>query len=177
MGLQYSITGIGSVILQTSVNGLGDSAIAAIAAALKVHILLSCPLDGLGQAMAPFAGQNVGAKKIDRISQGLKSAVICGFCVCAILIVIVFFIGRGAVSLFLDRENLSPEIVTEIIEYGNKYLSIISVISAKDWLLLLFLATKWNILSDWINPILNALFQDLSFKGMRLVPRTSGLIL
>ena len=124
MGLQYSITGIGSVILQTSVNGLGDSAIAAIAAALKVHILLSCPLDGLGQAMAPFAGQNVGAKKIDRISQGLKSAVICGFCVCAILIVIVFFIGRGAVSLFLDRENLSPEIVTEIIEYGNKYLII-----------------------------------------------------
>ena len=124
MGLQYSITGIGSVILQTSVNGLGDSAIAAIAAALKVHILLSCPLEGLGQAMAPFAGQNVGARKIDRVSQGLKSAVICGFCVCAILIVLVFLIGKGAVSLFLDSETMSAETMKEIIDYGNRYLII-----------------------------------------------------
>ena len=124
MGLQYSITGIGSVILQASVNGLGDSAIAAIAAALKVHILLSCPLDGLGQAMAPFAGQNVGAKKIDRVSQGLKSAIICGFCVCALLIIIVFFIRRGAVSLFLDSKTMSAETMKEIIDYGSRYLII-----------------------------------------------------
>ena len=124
MGLQYSITGIGSVILQASVNGLGDSAIAAVTAALKVHILLSCPLDGLGQAMAPFAGQNVGAKKLDRVGQGLKSALICGFVVCACILVLGYFIGEGAISLFLDKEELTPEVVSEIVGYGFKYLMI-----------------------------------------------------
>ena len=124
MGLQYSITGIGSVILQASVNGLGDSAIAAITAALKVHIFLSCPLDGLGQAMAPFAGQNVGAKKIDRVGQGLKSAIICGFILCAILVVVCALIGRGAVNLFLDKDELTPDKIEEILTYGSRYLFI-----------------------------------------------------
>ncbi len=124
MGLQYSITGIGSVILQASVNGLGDSAIAAITAAQKVQILLACPLDGLGQAMAPFAGQNVGAKKIDRVGQGLKSAVICGMAVSLMIVCICAVIGRTAVSLFLDKTELTPDQVETILNYGTQFLFI-----------------------------------------------------
>ena len=73
MGLQYSITGIGSVILQTAVNGLGSVYVASMTAASKISVFLCCPFDALGQTMAPYAGQNIGAKKLDRVDR--KSVV------------------------------------------------------------------------------------------------------
>ena len=69
MGLQYSITGIGSVILQTAVNGLGSIYVASMTAGSKINIFLACPFDALGQTMAPYAGQNIGARKLDRVER------------------------------------------------------------------------------------------------------------
>ena len=89
MGLQYSITAIGSVILQASVNTLGSMAVAAVAAGSKVSLFFCCPFDALGGTMATYAGQNVGAKKLERIRQGVKSAschrlyLFCGCLSCA----------------------------------------------------------------------------------------------
>ena len=68
MGLQYSITAIGSVILQASVNTLGSMAVAAVAAGSKVTLFFCCPFDALGGTMATYAGQNVGAGKLDRMA-------------------------------------------------------------------------------------------------------------
>lgn len=76
MGLQYSITAIGSVILQTSVNNLGSDVVASVAAGSKISAFLCCPFDALGSTMAVYAGQNVGARKLERISQGIKSSII-----------------------------------------------------------------------------------------------------
>ena len=75
MGLQYSITAIGSVILQTAVNGLGSLVVATVTAGSKISMFLSCPFDALGSTMATYAGQNVGAKKLDRVSEGIKSSL------------------------------------------------------------------------------------------------------
>lgn len=63
MGLQYSITAIGSVIMQTALNGLGAMAVAATTAANKVSMFFGCPFDAMGTTMATYGGQNVGAKK------------------------------------------------------------------------------------------------------------------
>ncbi|MDE6699613.1 MAG: MATE family efflux transporter, partial [Acetatifactor sp.] len=54
MGLQYSITAIGSVILQTAVNGLGSSAVAAVTAGSKMSIFFCCPFDALGGTIATY---------------------------------------------------------------------------------------------------------------------------
>ena len=64
MGLQYSITGIGSVILQTAVNGLGSIYVASMTAGSKINVFLACPFDALGQTMAPYAGQGYHAEFI-----------------------------------------------------------------------------------------------------------------
>ena len=61
MGLQYSITAIGSIILQSSVNALGSLYVAAVAAGAKLFQLLACPFDAMGATMATYCGQNVGA--------------------------------------------------------------------------------------------------------------------
>lgn len=74
MGLQYSITAVGSILLQTAVNGLGATAMAAIAAGSRVSMLLVCPFDAMGTTAATFAGQNLGAGKLDRIHQGSRTA-------------------------------------------------------------------------------------------------------
>lgn len=64
MGLQYSITAIGSTILQAAVNTLGSTYVAAMTAGSKMFNFTCCPFDALGSTMATYAGQNVGAAKI-----------------------------------------------------------------------------------------------------------------
>ena len=59
MGLQYSITAIGSTILQAAVNGLGSSYVAAMTAGSKMFNFTCCPFDALGSTMATYGGQNV----------------------------------------------------------------------------------------------------------------------
>ena len=84
MGLQFSITAIGSVTVQWSVNGLGVDAVAAVSAASKLSMFFACVFDALASTMATFAGQNVGARKLNRVGQGLKAASILGTVYCVI---------------------------------------------------------------------------------------------
>ena len=74
MALQFSITAIGSIVLQSAVNTLGSTYVAAVAAGAKLFQLLACPYDAMGAAMATYCGQNLGAGKHDRIFRGMKDA-------------------------------------------------------------------------------------------------------
>lgn len=102
MGLQYSITAIGSVILQSSVNILGAISVAAVTAASKVNMLFICILDALGASMATYGGQNIGAGKVDRIRKGTLAAVIIGIGYSLIAFVVVIFVRRPLIGLFVD---------------------------------------------------------------------------
>ncbi len=102
MGLQYSITAIGSVILQTAVNGLGSIAVASVTAANKVSMFFACPFDALGSTMATYGGQNVGAKKLDRLGKGLRSSCILGMIYSVGAFIFLYFFGTQLVSLFVD---------------------------------------------------------------------------
>lgn len=105
MGLQYSITGIGSVILQTAVNGLGSIYVASMTAGSKINMFLACPFDALGQTMAPYAGQNIGARKLDRVGKGLRAACIIGFIVSGLMVIVVKLFGDQLTMLFLDEKD------------------------------------------------------------------------
>lgn len=102
MGLQYSITAIGSVILQTAVNGLGSMAVASVTAGSKIGMFFCCPYDAMGSTMATYGGQNIGARKLDRISKGLKAAVIMGAVYSVIAFVVLILFGPVLSLLFLD---------------------------------------------------------------------------
>ena len=117
MGLQYSITAIGSVVLQTAVNSLGSMAVAAVSTGSKVSMFFCCPFDALGGTMATYAGQNVGAKKLDRVKEGLKAASLIGIVYSLIAFVILFFGGKYIALLFMDADQ------TEIIGRVAMFLS------------------------------------------------------
>lgn len=105
MGLQYSITAIGSVILQSATNTLGSDAVAAVTAAGRIGGFLACPFDAFGSTMATYGGQNVGAGKLDRIGQGLKSCILLGAGYSVIALCISIFLGRPLATLFLDASE------------------------------------------------------------------------
>ncbi len=107
MGLQYSITAIGSVILQTAINGLGEDAVTAVTTASKVSMFFCIPFDALGSTMATYGGQNVGAKKLDHLTQGLKAAVKIGSIYSVIAFVILSFFGRNFAMIFLNASEVT----------------------------------------------------------------------
>ena len=118
MGLQFSITAIGAVMVQWSVNGLGVSAVAAVSAAGKLSMFFASVFDALASTMATFAGQNMGARKLDRVHAGLRSASVLGigYCLCALGVVLLF--GRPLLGLFVDA-GAAPEVT----EMGIRYLT------------------------------------------------------
>ena len=105
MGLQFSITAIGSLILQTAVNGLGSNAVAAIGAGSKVYMLFCCPFDAIGATMATWCGQNLGAKRLDRVREGVRVAL-CAMAVYALLaMMLVRVVGEPLLRLFITEGN------------------------------------------------------------------------
>lgn len=112
MGLQYSITAIGSVVLQSATNALGSTAVASVTAGSKLANFFACPYEALGSTMATYGGQNVGAGKLDRIGKSLKSCIILGtgYFVAAFLISVIF--GDSLALLFV--ESGETEIIRDV---------------------------------------------------------------
>lgn len=117
MGLQCSITAIGSVIMQWAVNVLGSTAVAAVTAAGKTQSLLTVPLESVGTAMATYAGQNLGASRMDRVRQGVNSAM---------LIILVYGLASAFILHFTDVQIMGLFLDTakevDIVKMGREYL-------------------------------------------------------
>mgnify|MGYP000570962481 FL=1 len=88
MGLMSCLVGIGTILLQSAINTLGTTVIVAHTAARKVFELVSLPNSVLGSAMATYCGQNYGARRFDRIRQGIRASLI----IAAVWAVVVFLI-------------------------------------------------------------------------------------
>ena len=102
MGLQCSITAIGSVVLQGAVNGLGSDIVAAQTAGGKAAQFLSVPLESIGTAMTTYASQNLGAHDLKRVNRGVNTALGIG-CVYSIAsFIILRFADKLLIGLFLD---------------------------------------------------------------------------
>ena len=117
MGLQCSITAIGSVIMQWAVNILGSAAVAAVTAASKTQNLLTIPMESIGTAMATYAGQNLGASRMNRVRQGVNASL---------LVVLVYGITSAFILHFTDIYIMSLFLDTakelDIVAMGREYL-------------------------------------------------------
>ena len=102
MGLQSSITAIGSILLQTAVNSLGSLMVAAVTAATKVHMLFCCFYDSLGIAMSTYSGQNIGGRQIKRLGPGLRSGMLIGVVFAIFALVVGAGFGHPLLLLFVE---------------------------------------------------------------------------
>lgn len=123
MGLQYSITGIGTILVQTAVNGLGSIYMASVTAGNKVGLFLCCPFDAMGSTMATYGGQNVGAGEIKRVKRGLLDCSLLGIIYALLALGVAILFGGDLSMIFIDAND--PEIAAnaEIIKgFAKQYL-------------------------------------------------------
>lgn len=118
MGLQFSITAIGSIMLQSANNALGTVYVAAFTAAIRVKYLFTCVFENIGVAMATYCGQNIGAQKVQRIALGVKSAVKIMVVYFLITMVLILPFAEEMMMLFVDSSQ------TDIISNASMYMRI-----------------------------------------------------
>lgn len=132
MGLQYSITSIGSLILQSSVNRLGSQAVASLTASNKVSMFFCCVFDSLGTTMATYGGQNTGAAKYDRLKRGVRDSMIISSVYSVCVFVLYIFAGRSFISLFVNTRDSNAELVVKgaymiLLEIASCYILLAAV--------------------------------------------------
>ena len=119
MALQYSITAVGCMVLQSAVNSLGSIAVAAFTAASKVEQLAMQPFKTLGMTMVTYTGQNLGAGKPQRIKQGVRSGMLLCL-VCAIISGFgLYYYGEALCKLFVPSSNESAAVIADAKLYLN----------------------------------------------------------
>lgn len=117
MGLQFSVTAIGTILLQAAINGHGTDVIAALTAVDKVGDMFWMVLDSVGVTMAFFCAQNLGAGKIDRIRHGERQALLINLVLGLLCCASLFFFGENIATVFLGD-------VPEVMPYVHTYVRI-----------------------------------------------------
>ncbi len=102
-GLQSMVITLSNVFVQYKINGFGVDAIAAFSVYFKVELLIYLPIVAFGQAMTTFAGQNMGAGKVDRVQKGVKACIGMGVIYAVASAMLLLYLGEGVFALF-DRD-------------------------------------------------------------------------
>ena len=105
MGLQFSITAIGSMVMQSANNGLGSLYVSALTAASRIKSFAMCPFDAIGAAVSTFASQNDGADKGNRTKTGLSIGLALSVSYGVISGLVLIFYGRELSLLFVSAEE------------------------------------------------------------------------
>ncbi len=117
MALQFSITAIGSVMLQSCVNTLGSNAIASMTIGARTQLMIVLPAETIGVTMATYCGQNLGARKYDRIKQGVMNGTILGIGYSVVAFFIARYLGSYMGLLFIDSSEVA------VLELSQRFLN------------------------------------------------------
>ena len=104
MALQYSITAIGTMMVQSSLNILGSTLVAAYTAANKIEQVVSQAYVALGTTLATYSAQNIGAGDVPRIRQGFKATTWIGVIYSFAAAALVMTVGKYMTYLFVSED-------------------------------------------------------------------------
>lgn len=118
MAAQFSIIGIGVIVIQSVCNTFGSDVIAAITAALRIEQIATLPMVSFGVALASFVAQNFGAKKFRRIRTGVIHTSILSIVLSILMTIVMRFWGADIIKEFIG--SATPK----IIDIAHQYLMI-----------------------------------------------------
>ena len=116
MGLQYSITAIGSMVMQSANNGLGSVYISGFTAGMRIKQFIMCPFDAVATAVSVFCSQNSGAGEYKRIKEGLFKGIAISVSYGALAGLVLIFFGRNLANIFVDGGEVL------VLDAAGKYL-------------------------------------------------------
>lgn len=121
MALQFSITAIGVIILQSAINSFGSNVVAAHTSASKVEQLVMQPSITFGVTMATYCAQNLGAGNIERIKEGVKKCTMINIIIGLISGFILILFGEFFIKMFISNSDNS------VIDTAKLYLTTVSI--------------------------------------------------
>ena len=148
VGLMHSVTAMGMMLLQSTVNSLGSTAVAAYTTGSKIMILAIQPGDILGLALGTYVGQNLGAGRLDRVRLGVRRAVAMSLGINIAMGLILAVFGRELTAVFVSGAEQA------VIDAAYPYFVITG---AGVWIVgLLFLyRTSLQSLGDTVVPMIS----------------------
>jgi len=124
VAFQNAVIGVGGMIVQSVANPLGVTFIAGYTATNKLYGLLEIAAVSYGYAISTYTGQNLGARKFDRIKKGVHTAVIMGVITSMVIALFMFIFGRGIIGSFISG---TPEEVEAALKIGWEFLQLMSL--------------------------------------------------
>ena len=165
LALQWSMIAISTTALQTVVNRFGTAAVAAFTATNRIEQLAQQPFGSLGMALSTYAGQNYGARRLDRVREGLKDAMLAMAVFSGAMLVVMQLLGPNIVGAFVSDQ--------EVVALGGRALRLTS------WFYV-FLGTIYmtrgtlngvgDTLFSFINGIIEMLCRIFLPMGLTLLP-------
>lgn len=114
MGIQMILCSIGEMVISAIVNGFGTDVVAAFATCNRVQQFATIMYLNISQAFAVFAGQNLGAQKIERIKSAFKSVTLVTVLSCFISTALIFMFGDQLIRWFISDGDSHIEAIVEI---------------------------------------------------------------
>ncbi|MBQ1492696.1 MAG: MATE family efflux transporter [Blautia sp.] len=130
MGLQFSITAIGSMMMQSANNGLGSLYASAFTASARIKGFAMCPFDAIASGVATFCGQNYGAKKPERIWQGFRLDIFTAALYGALMGLALMVFGRSVCLLFLsEKETAALDAAAHFLRLNGSFFWILGLLN------------------------------------------------
>ena len=124
MAFQNAIISVGGMIVQFVVNGFGVLFIAGFTATNKLYGVLEVAATSYGYAMVTYTGQNLGARRTDRIRKGVKSAVLIALLTSLFIAFLMLVFGKGILGWFISG---TPEEFEQTLQIAYYYLAVMSI--------------------------------------------------
>lgn len=159
MAFQNVIIAVGGMFVQSIVNGMGVAFIAGYTATNKLYGLLEIAAVSYGYAISTYTGQNMGAKKSDRIRKGVHAAVMIGILTAFVIGGLMFLLGHHIVSSFLSGE---PQEVAEALKVALEFLHIMASMLFILYLLYIYRAAQQGM-GNTMMPMLSG-FVELAMR-------------
>ena len=115
MALQFSITAIGTIIVQGAVNVYGETYMAGFSAAGKLQNILGTVFVAFGATVATYVGQNRGAGRIDRVREGVRCTQYMILAWSVIAMILMFFFGKYMTCIFVNSSE--TDVLAVSVEY------------------------------------------------------------
>lgn len=116
IAIQSGFNSLGNVVVQSCINGFGEVVMAGYTVGSRLGSFSLMPMETIGGSLSVYAGQNLGAKKYDRIDEGVKASLIINVVVSTVLGVILLIFGKPLTIVFL------PDAGSEIVRTSYRYL-------------------------------------------------------
>ena len=118
-GLTQAIFSMAAIIVQSLTNSFGTSVIACSNMVMRVDGFAMMPNFTFGMAMTTYVGQNIGAKLMKRVDEGVKVGTIAGVAISVVLVSAILIFGEGLMRMFTSTE--------EVIQLGVRMLRILAL--------------------------------------------------